>query len=57
MNFQLNQVEYYNSDKSDIKDVMLLLKEKIHVSEDFNTRIYNIIQSKFNIECFARKIF
>ena len=59
MNFQLYQLEYYNSDKADVKDVILLPKEKTNLSKDFNTRIYNMIQSKFNfnIEYFARKIF
>jgi len=48
MNFQLYQLEYYNSDKADIKDVILLPKEKIDLTNDFNKRIYNMLQSKFN---------
>jgi hypothetical protein len=59
MNFQSYQLEYYNPDKGDIKDVISLPKEKTHLTNDFNMRIYNMIQSKynFNLEYFARKIF
>ena len=59
MDFQLWQLNSYINESGDVSKIISRDKEKTNVSEHFNTRLENLIQSKYNInfEYLVRRLF